>query len=200
MRDSIPEQLAAGVCWQDRKIWLLSEEEMGSFVMHSSQRHQQTCVERRAASRSRRAPGGGGCFSWETVLCRDFHKQRLQSVTPRLDPQQLQSDWSFTSATYELAFDLCTSQTSSGLKVHTKQLEFKPSHRTHICTLLTFSRDFFCGFNPNAVTQLLMIPALIRTPMMQLFTQPFGYFCLEKLLFPHRKTAQNTTQLIVSDD
>lgn len=46
-----------------QKNLVIVEEEMGSFVMHSSQRHQQTCVERGAASRSRRAPdGGGGLF------------------------------------------------------------------------------------------------------------------------------------------
>lgn len=120
----ISEQLVAGACWEDRKIWLLSEKEMGSFVMHSSQRHQQTCVERRAASGSRRAPGGG--FSWETLLCGDFHKQRLQSLTARLDQQQLQCEvCCFVTEIYELPLT-CAHHRRAPVKTAHKATTIKP--------------------------------------------------------------------------
>lgn len=124
---TISEQLAAGACWEDRKIWLLSEEEMGSFVMHSSQRHQQTCVERGAASRSRRAPdrGAGGLFLYCAEIstnkgCKVWHRGRTRS--------------SFRPTGASEPPLTCTSQAGSGLKVHTKQLWFKPSHKAHLHT------------------------------------------------------------------
>lgn len=80
----------------DRKIWFLSEEEMGSFVMHSaepgSQRHQQTYVESRAASRSRRL------FLRSRTLQR-FSQTKAAEVWTS-SSFSLQTDWSFTTMIY----------------------------------------------------------------------------------------------------